>query len=123
MNDYDVRIVKVKGEFVWHKHDDTDDFFLVLQGHLTIQLRDGDLELEDRTFAGSPTTTRHDYTAEEFGQWAKSAQYWFDHHNFGGLVLPRRRRVFVRRTDNGERRHPLLVWIDVRAVAPAPAQR
>ena len=29
INDYDVRIVKVKGEFVWHKHDDTDDFFLV----------------------------------------------------------------------------------------------
>ena len=45
VNDYDVRIVKVKGEFVWHTHDDTDDFFLVLDGHLTIQLRDGDVEL------------------------------------------------------------------------------
>src|SRR3954466_3591834 len=43
---YDVRIVKVKGEFVWHKHDETDDFFLVLAGHLTIQLRDRDVELE-----------------------------------------------------------------------------
>jgi len=32
VNDYDVRIVKVKGEFVWHKHDNTDDFFLVLEG-------------------------------------------------------------------------------------------
>src|SRR5437016_11419075 len=32
VNDYDVRIVKVKGEFVWHKHDHTDDFFLVLKG-------------------------------------------------------------------------------------------
>jgi len=34
--------VKVLGEFVWHRHDDTDDFFLVLAGRLTIQLRDRD---------------------------------------------------------------------------------
>jgi mannose-6-phosphate isomerase-like protein (cupin superfamily) len=40
LNDYDVMVVKVKGEFVWHKHDETDDFFLVLKGKLDIQLRD-----------------------------------------------------------------------------------
>jgi mannose-6-phosphate isomerase-like protein (cupin superfamily) len=40
LNDYKVFVVKTKGEFVWHKHDDTDDFFLVLAGQLTIQLRD-----------------------------------------------------------------------------------
>jgi len=40
-NGHDLMVVKVKGEFVWHKHDDTDDFFLVLVGHITIQLRDG----------------------------------------------------------------------------------
>lgn len=40
LNDYDVMVVKVKDEFVWHKHDDTDDFFLVLKGKLDIQLRD-----------------------------------------------------------------------------------
>ena len=39
-NDCDVMVVKAQGEFVWHKHDDTDDFFLVLKGHLTIELRD-----------------------------------------------------------------------------------
>jgi len=39
-NDCDVMVVKVKGEFVWHKHDDTDDFFLVLKGVLDIWLRD-----------------------------------------------------------------------------------
>jgi mannose-6-phosphate isomerase-like protein (cupin superfamily) len=39
-NDCDVMVVKVNGEFVWHKHDDTDDFFLVLKGVLDIQLRD-----------------------------------------------------------------------------------
>jgi mannose-6-phosphate isomerase-like protein (cupin superfamily) len=40
LNNYDVMVVKVKDEFVWHKHDDTDDFFLVLKGVLDIQLRD-----------------------------------------------------------------------------------
>ena len=34
-NDCDIMVVKAQGEFVWHKHDDTDDFFLVLKGHLT----------------------------------------------------------------------------------------
>ena len=40
-----IQVGKVKGEFVWHSHPDTDDFFLVLKGHLTIQLRDRDVEL------------------------------------------------------------------------------
>ena len=39
-NGHDVMVVKVQGEFVWHKHDDTDDLFLVLKGMLDIQLRD-----------------------------------------------------------------------------------
>ncbi|HEX6312674.1 MAG TPA: cupin domain-containing protein [Acidimicrobiia bacterium] len=46
LNDYKIAVVKELGEFVWHKHDDTDDFFLVLRGHLTIQLRDRDVELD-----------------------------------------------------------------------------
>jgi mannose-6-phosphate isomerase-like protein (cupin superfamily) len=40
-----VMVAKVRGEFVWHSHPDTDDFFLVLEGRLTMQLRDGDVEL------------------------------------------------------------------------------
>ena len=39
-NGCDVMVVKVQGEFVWHKHDETDDFFLVLKGTLDIELRD-----------------------------------------------------------------------------------
>ena len=39
-NKFDVMVVKVDGDFVWHKHDDTDDFFLVLQGTVDIQMRD-----------------------------------------------------------------------------------
>ncbi|MCL2417660.1 MAG: cupin domain-containing protein [Conexibacteraceae bacterium] len=46
INDYKLQVVKVKGPFVWHKHDETDDFFLVLSGHLTIHLRDRDIELD-----------------------------------------------------------------------------
>jgi mannose-6-phosphate isomerase-like protein (cupin superfamily) len=42
-NGHDLMVVKVKGEFTWHKHEDTDDFFLVLQGRLTMRLRDGDV--------------------------------------------------------------------------------
>jgi mannose-6-phosphate isomerase-like protein (cupin superfamily) len=40
VNDYDVRVAKVEGEHVWHAHDHTDEFFLVLEGELTISLRD-----------------------------------------------------------------------------------
>ena len=45
MNDYEFKLVKLEGEFVWHRHDDTDDFFLVLAGRITIRLRDGDVTL------------------------------------------------------------------------------
>ena len=38
-NDSDICLVRVEGEFVWHKHDDTDDLFLVLDGELDIELR------------------------------------------------------------------------------------
>ena len=45
LNDYDVKIVKVQGEFTWHTHADTDELFFVIDGVLTIQLRDGDVVL------------------------------------------------------------------------------
>lgn len=45
MNDYKLAVVKVKGEFVWHSHEETDDFFLVLKGRLVIQMRTGNTEL------------------------------------------------------------------------------
>ncbi|MEU6739773.1 cupin domain-containing protein [Streptosporangium sandarakinum] len=40
VNDYDVRVAKVEGEHIWHAHDDTDEFFLVLDGELHISLRE-----------------------------------------------------------------------------------
>ena len=45
LNGYDVMVVKARGEFVWHRHEETDDFFLVLDGHLRIELRDGSVSL------------------------------------------------------------------------------
>ena len=40
LNDSYVKVVKLQGEFVWHHHDDTDDFFLVIDGRLEVRLRD-----------------------------------------------------------------------------------
>jgi mannose-6-phosphate isomerase-like protein (cupin superfamily) len=45
LNDYKLAVAKVQGEFVWHSHPETDDFFLVLEGRLTIQLRERNVEL------------------------------------------------------------------------------
>ena len=55
---------KAKGEFVWHKHDDTDDFFLVLSGRLTIQLRDRDVELSAGELFVVPRGVEHCPKAE-----------------------------------------------------------
>jgi mannose-6-phosphate isomerase-like protein (cupin superfamily) len=45
LNDYEIKVVKVQGEFVWHTHDETDELFLVVVGNLTIRLRDQDVAL------------------------------------------------------------------------------
>jgi mannose-6-phosphate isomerase-like protein (cupin superfamily) len=59
LNDYKLVVVRVQGEFVWHKHDDTDDFFLVLHGHLTIQLRHRDVELHEGEMFVVPRGVEH----------------------------------------------------------------
>ena len=64
-NGHDIMIVKAKGEFVWHKHDDTDDFFLVLQGHLTIELRDRKVELGPGELFVVPKGEEHRPVAKE----------------------------------------------------------
>ena len=46
VNDYDARVVKVQGEFTRHSHPETDEFFLVLSGALTIEMAEGDVRLE-----------------------------------------------------------------------------
>jgi mannose-6-phosphate isomerase-like protein (cupin superfamily) len=64
MNDLKLVVVKVDGEFVWHSHEDTDDFFLVLQGQLTIQLRDRDVVLNEGELFVVPKGVEHCPKAE-----------------------------------------------------------
>src|SRR5690348_12773198 len=64
-NDCDVMVVKVQGEFVWHKHDDTDDFFLVLKGTLDIELRDRTVTLGPGEMFIVPKGVEHRPVARE----------------------------------------------------------
>ena len=64
-NDNDVMVVKVLGEFTWHKHDDTDDFFLVLKGSLDIQLRDRTVTLGPGELFVVPKGVEHRPVARE----------------------------------------------------------
>ncbi len=64
-NGHDVMVVKVQGEFNWHSHEDTDDFFMVLSGKLTIQLRDGNVELNPGELYVVPKGVEHCPMAEE----------------------------------------------------------
>ena len=45
LNDYEIKLAKLDGEFVWHDHPDTDELFLVVEGSLTLRLRDGDVTI------------------------------------------------------------------------------
>ncbi|MEN2710235.1 cupin domain-containing protein [Sphingomonas sp. NPDC092331] len=58
-NDNDIRIVKVAGEFVWHSHPETDDFFLVLEGVLDIELRDRTVTLHPGEIFVVPRGVEH----------------------------------------------------------------
>ena len=64
-NGHDVMVVKLKGEFVWHSHPDTDDFFLVLKGRLTIRLRDGEVHLGPGELYIVPKGVEHRPVADE----------------------------------------------------------
>ncbi len=59
LNDYQVKLVKIAGDFVWHAHDDTDELFLVVDGHLTIAFRDGVVELGPGQMVGVPRGVEH----------------------------------------------------------------
>ena len=64
-NGHDVMVVKVKGEFNWHSHPDTDDFFLVLKGQVTIKLRDRDIPLGEGEMFVVPKGVEHCPVAKE----------------------------------------------------------
>ena len=65
LNDLKLMVVKARGEFIWHKHDDSDDFFLVLNGRLTIRLRDRDVHLDAGELFVVPRGVEHCPIADE----------------------------------------------------------
>lgn len=64
-NGHDLMVVKVKGEFVWHTHDNTDDFFLVLRGRITVCMREGEVSLGPGELFVVPKGVEHCTTADE----------------------------------------------------------
>lgn len=64
-NGHDLMVVKLKGEFVWHEHDETDDFFLVLAGRIRIEMRDGSVTLGPGELFVVPRGVEHRPVAEE----------------------------------------------------------
>src|ERR1700741_4139919 len=56
---YHVKLAKVRGEFVWHTHDEQDEFFLVLDGEMTIHMRDGDVTLAEGDVFVVPRGVEH----------------------------------------------------------------
>ena len=64
-NGHDVMVVKFQGEFPWHSHPDTDDFFLVLKGDITIQTAEGDVHLGPGDLYVVPKGVEHRPVARE----------------------------------------------------------
>ncbi len=64
LNDLQIKAVKVKGEFIWHSHDDTDELFLVTRGSLVIKLRDRDVPVNAGEFFVVPKGVEHRPVAE-----------------------------------------------------------
>ena len=59
LNDSYLKLVKIRGEFVWHQHENEDELFWVVQGRLQVKLRDGDIWLEPGEFVVIPRGVEH----------------------------------------------------------------
>lgn len=64
-NDTKIQVAKTKGEFVWHSHADTDDLFLVLKGRITVETREGAIEVGEGELLVVPRGVEHRPVAEE----------------------------------------------------------
>ncbi|MFF1919114.1 cupin domain-containing protein [Streptomyces sp. NPDC058221] len=65
VNDYEVKVAKLKGEFVWHTHEDTDELLMVVSGRLTVQFRKGDVVLDPGELVVVPRGVEHRTVAAE----------------------------------------------------------
>ncbi len=59
MNDYQFKLVKIEGEFVWHEHPDTDEAFIVIEGSMAIDFEEGSVELDEGEMYVVPRGVRH----------------------------------------------------------------
>ena len=59
MNNYHFKLVKFQGDFIWHNHDDTDEVFIVLDGEMLIELRDGKVDLKQGELFVVPKGVEH----------------------------------------------------------------
>ena len=64
MNDFDIRAVKMSGSFIWHKHVETDELFMLVEGSLRIELRDGSVSLNSGDIYVVPKGVEHRPVAE-----------------------------------------------------------
>lgn len=64
MNDYHFKVAKIEGDFIWHSHPETDEVFIVVEGSLEIQLRDGAVKLEAGQMCVVPKGVEHKPFAE-----------------------------------------------------------
>jgi mannose-6-phosphate isomerase-like protein (cupin superfamily) len=88
VNDTEVKVAKVKGEFVWHQHENEDELFWVLKGRLVIELRDGAVELDPGDFVVIPRGVEHRPVAKEEVELVLIERAGIDHT--GGVPDPRR---------------------------------
>jgi len=65
LNGQMVKIARIQGEFIWHKHEDAEEFFYLYKGKMKIQLREKDIELEEGEFFIVPRGVEHKPVAEE----------------------------------------------------------
>lgn len=65
MNDYDLKIVKIQGEFVWHSHPDTDETFIVINGEMQIHFQDGVVRIGEGEMLVVPRGVEHKPSAQE----------------------------------------------------------
>ena len=66
MNDYQIKLVKIKGDFVWHNHEDTDEVFFVIEGKMNIEFKNEIIELSEGEMYVVPKGVDHKpYAASE----------------------------------------------------------
>ncbi len=65
LNDYQVKLAKLQGEFVWHKHDHTDELFICVSGQLRIEMKEADVTLNEGDLFVVPKGLEHRPVAEE----------------------------------------------------------